>query len=145
MFSDRLAEAVNRFDVHDAAAVSKFRADTRLALETLLRFTHRYWFHQVSHQEQAQHLFNMCRRHLEVDPLYEDVREEVQDMSQYLEAEAVRRQNETMMRTDADRAFAVPLAPPICPGLAHTKSAAPAAGTSRTRCSDAPESRPDLP
>jgi Mg2+ and Co2+ transporter CorA len=33
-----------------------------------------------------------------VDQLYTDVREEVQDMSQYLEAEAARRQNETMMR-----------------------------------------------
>ena len=63
-----------------------------------LRFTHRYWFHEVSHHEQAQHLFNMCRQHLEVDQLYTDVREEVQDMSQYLEAEAARRQNETMMR-----------------------------------------------
>ena len=98
MFSDRLAEAVNRLDVRDAAAVLKFRADTRLALETFLRFTHRYWFHEVSHHEQAQHLFNMCRQHLEVDQLYTDVREEVQDMSQYLEAEAARRQNETMMR-----------------------------------------------
>jgi hypothetical protein len=98
MFSDRLAEAVNRLDVRDATAVLKFRADTRLALETFLRFTHRYWFHEVSHHEQAQHLFNMCRQHLEVDQLYNDVREEVQDMSQYLEAEAGRRQNETMMR-----------------------------------------------
>jgi hypothetical protein len=98
MFSDRLAEAVNRLDVRDAGAVLKFRADTRLALETFLRFTHRYWFHEVSHHEQAQHLFNMCRQHLEVDQLYTDVREEVQDMSQYLEAEAARRQNETMMR-----------------------------------------------
>ena len=98
MFSDRLAEAVNRLNVHDAAAVLKFRGDTRLALETFLRFTHRYWFHEVSHHEQAQHLFNMCRQHLEVDQLYNDVREEVQDMSQYLEAEAARRQNETMMR-----------------------------------------------
>jgi CorA-like Mg2+ transporter protein len=98
MFSDRLAEAVNRLDVRDAGAVLKFRADTRLAHETFLRFTHRYWFHEVSHHEQAQHLFNMCRGHLEVDQLYNDVREEVQDMSQYLEAEAARRQNETMMR-----------------------------------------------
>ncbi|HJZ31014.1 MAG TPA: CorA family divalent cation transporter [Hyphomicrobiaceae bacterium] len=98
MFSDRLAAAVNRLDMRDAAAVLKFRIDTRLALETFLRFTHRYWFHEVSHHDQAQHLFNMCRQHLEVDQLYNDVREEVQDMSQYLEAEAARRQNETMMR-----------------------------------------------
>src|SRR5258705_13778734 len=87
MFSDRLAEAVNRLELGKAAAVLKFRAETRLALETFLRFTHRYWFHELSHDEQAQHLFNMCRQHLEVEQLYNDVREEVQDMSQYLEAE----------------------------------------------------------
>jgi Mg2+ and Co2+ transporter CorA len=40
----------------------------------------------------------MCRQRLEVDQRYSDVRAEVQDMSQYLEAIAGRRQNETMMR-----------------------------------------------
>ncbi|NJO35049.1 MAG: hypothetical protein HC869_19995 [Rhodospirillales bacterium] len=33
-----------------------------------------------------------------MDRLYDDVRLEVQDISQYLEAEAARRQNDTMMR-----------------------------------------------
>jgi hypothetical protein len=98
MFSDRLAAAVNRLDVLSNLAVQAFRTDTRRALETFLRFTHRYWFLEVSNQEQARELFNLCRRHLDLDRVYDDVRQEVQDMSQYLEAEAARRQNETMMR-----------------------------------------------
>ncbi|MDX2205862.1 MAG: CorA family divalent cation transporter [Hyphomicrobiaceae bacterium] len=105
MFSDQLAGAVNRLDVRDYLAVQAFRADTRLALETFLRFTHRYWFLEVSRQEQARELFSLCRRHLDLDRLYDDVRQEVQDMSQYLEAEAGRRQNETMMRLTVVTAF----------------------------------------
>jgi len=98
MFSDRLAEAVNRLDVTDSRAVLAFRATTRQALETFLRFTHRYWYHVVSNEEQAHDLFELCRGHLELDCLYEDVRQEVQEMSQFLENEAMRRQNESVSR-----------------------------------------------
>lgn len=105
MFSDRLSEAVNRLDVNDPKAVKDFRAATRLALETFLRFTHRYWFHSVSNQDQAHELFALCRRHLELDELYEDIRQEVQEMSQYLENEAARRQNDSMVRLTVVTAF----------------------------------------
>lgn len=105
MFSDRLAEAVNRLDVRDAQAVLAFRAATREALETFLRFTHRYWFHVVSNQDQARDLFDLCRSHLDLDRLYEDVRQEVQEMSQYLENEAMRRQNESVARLTVVTAF----------------------------------------
>lgn len=98
MFSDRLAEAVNRLDVTDSRAVLAFRATTRQALETFLRFTHRYWYHVVSNEEKAHDLFELCRGHLELDCLYEDVRQEVQEMSQFLENEAMRRQNESVSR-----------------------------------------------
>lgn len=105
MFSDRLAEAVNRLDVRDPRAVLAFRAATRQALETFLRFTHRYWFHVVSNQQQAHDLFALCRDHLELDTLYEDVRQEVQEMSQFLENEAMRRQNESVSRLTVVTAF----------------------------------------
>lgn len=98
MFSDRLAEAVGRLDIRDPGAVHAFRQATRDALETFLRFTHRYWFSEVSDQTETADLFDLCRRHLGVDRLYADIRQEVQDMAQYLEAEAVRRQNETVVR-----------------------------------------------
>jgi CorA-like Mg2+ transporter protein len=105
MFSDRLAEAVNRLDVGDPQAVQDFRASTRHALETFLRFTHRYWFHAVSNQDQARDLFVLCRRHLGLDELYEDIRQEVQEMSQYLENEATRRQNDSIVRLTVVTAF----------------------------------------
>lgn len=98
MFSDRLAKAVSRLDTTDVAAVRSFRLETRHALETFLRFTHRYWFHVISNQVHVHDLFALCRKHLEVDRLYDDVREELKEMSEFLENEAMRRQNETMTR-----------------------------------------------
>jgi hypothetical protein len=98
MFSDRLAEAVGQLDIRDAVAVQAFRRVTREALEAFLRFTHRYWFSQVSDQAETADLFEMCRQQLALDRLYGDIRQEVQDMSQYLENEAMRRQNETVVR-----------------------------------------------
>jgi hypothetical protein len=98
MFSDRLAAAVGRLEVGNPQAMLAFRKESRQAHEVLLRFTHRYWFHEVSNNEQARDLFDLCRRHLGLDRLYQDVRQEVQDMSEYLENEVMRRQNESMMR-----------------------------------------------
>jgi hypothetical protein len=98
MFSDRLAGAVGRLEVGNPQAMLAFRKESRQAHEVFLRFTHRYWFHEVSNNEQARDLFELCRRHLGLDRLYQDVRQEVRDMSEYLENEAMRRQNESMMR-----------------------------------------------
>ncbi len=75
-----------------------FRAASRRALETFLRFTQRYWFHAVSNQTQSHDLFALSRKHLEVDRLYEDIRQEIREMSEFLENEALRKQNDTMTR-----------------------------------------------
>ncbi len=98
MFSDRLTEAMSRLDANDKATVQSFRAASRRALETFLRFTHRYWFHAVSNQTQAHDLFALCRSHLDVDRLYDDIRQEIQEMSEFLENEALRRQADTVTR-----------------------------------------------
>ncbi len=98
MFSDRLAGAVHRLDIADPKAVLAFRGAIRQELERFLRFTHRYWFHALSSNELDRELFSLSRRHLELDRLYEDVRAEIEEMSQFLENEALRRQNESMMR-----------------------------------------------
>jgi hypothetical protein len=98
MFSDRLSAAVSQFDVADAVSVRAFRAETRRALETFLRFTHRYWFQEVSGQVQTRALFDLCRRHLGLDRLHAEVRQELEDMSAYLEGETLRRQNASMVR-----------------------------------------------
>jgi len=98
MYSDRLAEAVARLDVANRDELRGFRAQTRLALENFLRFTHRYWFHAISNQSDAHDLFALCRTHLDIDPLYEQIRQEVEAMSQYLENEATRKQQESVAR-----------------------------------------------
>ncbi len=98
MFSDRLVGAVSRLDITDAKANRVFRRDIRHAHENFLRFAHRYWFHDISHQAQVRELFEMTRRHLQLDSLYCEVREELQDMGNFLEVEAMRKQNDTVVR-----------------------------------------------
>lgn len=98
MFSDRLTGAISRLEANNQNAIVAFRAASRRALQTFLRFTHRYWFSSVSNQTQAHDIFALCRSHLDIDRLYDDIRQEIQEMSDFLENEAVRRQSDTMMR-----------------------------------------------
>ncbi|HEX9179343.1 MAG TPA: hypothetical protein VF859_03030 [Burkholderiales bacterium] len=98
MLSDRLVGAVSRLDIHDVDSVKRFKRRIREIFEIFLRFTHRYWFHEISIQAQAKALFDMWRGHLGTDQLYAEVREEVQDMSQYLDSDSFRRQANTVVR-----------------------------------------------
>jgi hypothetical protein len=98
MFSDRLVAAVNRLDITDVEANRVFRRDIRQVLENFLRFAHRYWFQEISNQAQARELYMMTRQHLDLDLLYRGIREELQDMGNFLDVEAMRRQNETVVR-----------------------------------------------
>ena len=55
--SDELAVAMNRLDVGDTESVRQFKRTIRQSMEVFLRFTHRYWFHEVSNQELARSIF----------------------------------------------------------------------------------------
>lgn len=98
MLSERLTIATGNMEISDADSVRTFRRSIRQSLETFLRFTHRYWFHEVSDQAHARQLFQMWTEHLGSERLYSEVREEIQDMNQYLEAGSMRRQTNTMVR-----------------------------------------------
>lgn len=98
MFSDRLVEALKRLDVADADSVKRFKRVIRASFEGFLRFTHRYWFHEISEQAQARALFRLTARHLEIDPLYAEVKERMADMNGYLDADSLRRQANTVVR-----------------------------------------------
>jgi hypothetical protein len=98
MLSDRITVAISRLDIESAQSARAFRLTMRRALETFLRFSHRYWFHEVSDQARARELFRLWTSHLGSDRLYSEVREEIQDMNQYLEAEGARHQNNTVVR-----------------------------------------------
>jgi hypothetical protein len=96
--SDELAVAMNRLEVGDTESVRQFKRTIRQSMEVFLRFTHRYWFHEVSSQELARSIFGRLTRHLRNDALYDEVRNEVADMNEYLDTDSVRRQANTILR-----------------------------------------------
>jgi uncharacterized protein YijF (DUF1287 family) len=96
--SDELAVAMNHLRVGEIESVKEFKRTIRQSMEVFLRFTHRYFFHSVSNQDQARQLFRRLRDHLNIDELYEEVRTEVMDMSNYLDTDSVRRQANTVLR-----------------------------------------------
>ena len=98
MSSDKLVEALKQLDLNDLASVRRFKRDIRASFSAFLRFTHRYWFHEVAEQAQARALFNMCAKHLELDPLFVEVKQRIADMNSYLEADSLRRQANTVVR-----------------------------------------------
>jgi hypothetical protein len=98
MYSARLVDALERLDVADADSVREFKRRIRRAFEGFLRFTHRYWFHDVSEQAQARALFHLTADHLGLDALYAEVKERIADMNAYLDADSLRRQANTVVR-----------------------------------------------
>ena len=105
MLSDRMVDALNHLDIRDAESVKRFKRTIRQLREIFLRFTHRYWFHEVSDQPQAKELYRMTSRYLGTDPLYEEIREELGDMANYLESDTLRRQANTVVRLTVVTAF----------------------------------------
>ena len=98
MFSDRLAEALNCLNVMDANSVRRFKRRIRASFEGFLRFTHRYWFKDISEQALVRALFGMCSVQLGLERLHAEVKVRVEDMNGYLEADSLRRQANTVVR-----------------------------------------------
>lgn len=96
--SDELAVAMNRLMVGNPRSIRAFKRTIRQMMEVFLRFTHRYWFHEVSSQEIARDLFARLTRHLDNEAMYQEVRHEVTDMNQYLDSDSARRQANTILR-----------------------------------------------
>ena len=96
--SDELAVAMNRLTVGDAPSVRNFKRTIRQMMEVFLRFTHRYWFHKVSQQPLAHAVYERLTRELGNVEHYQEVRNEVTDMNQYLDSDSARRQANTILR-----------------------------------------------
>jgi hypothetical protein len=96
--SDELAVAMNRLVIGNTESVKAFKRTIRQMMEVFLRFTHRYWFCQLSNQELAQSVFDKLQRHLGNEALYQEVRDEVMDMNGYLDSDSARRQTNTVLR-----------------------------------------------
>lgn len=98
VFSDILVDAVNDLDIRNDTSVRRFKRRIRANFETFLRFTHRYWFHELSERSHMQSIFRICSDHLRNDALYDEVRDEIREMSQYLDSDSQRRQSNTVVR-----------------------------------------------
>jgi hypothetical protein len=98
MLADRLVVAISRLDIRQPESIRVFKRSIRQTMEIFLRFTHRYWFHAVSDQAQARDLFTLWSRQLGTDALFDETRQEIQDMTHYLDSDQVRRQAETVVR-----------------------------------------------
>ena len=98
MFSDGLSRAMRDLDLRSPESIKRFKRSIRIAFEGFLRFTHRYWFHEISDQAQVHALFQLCASHLGLDPLYAEVKDRIADMSSYLDADSLRRQANTVVR-----------------------------------------------
>jgi len=105
--SDQLAVAMNRLEVGDTESVKQFKRSIRQATEIFLRFTHRYWYHQISNQDLARSLFQRTRQHLATQVLYDEVRQEMMDMNGYLDSDSLRRQANTVLRLTVVTIFAM--------------------------------------
>jgi hypothetical protein len=98
MLSDRMVQTVTDLDTARPETVRRFRTEIRVLLEKFLRFTHRYWFQEVSDQVQARNVYRILMTHIGTERLYADVRDELQDMSAYLDSDLLRRQSMTFLR-----------------------------------------------
>ena len=96
--SDELAVAMNRLTVGVPDSVRAFKRTIRQMMEVFLRFTHRYWFHEVSNQAVARDVYARLRRQLGTAEIYDEVRSEVVDMNNYLDSDSFRRQANTVLR-----------------------------------------------
>ena len=107
MFSDRLVDTIHDLDVHDRNSIRRFRIRVHTSFDSFLRFTHRYWFKVLSEHPHMQALHRACVRHLGNDELYAEVKEELRDMSQYLDSDAQRRQSTTVTRLTVVTTFSL--------------------------------------
>jgi Mg2+ and Co2+ transporter CorA len=107
VFSDRMVDAVHDLDIRSSQSISRFRRRVYAGFEAFLRFTHRYWFHELSERPHVQSLYRMCSKHLGNDQLYQEVKEELRDMSQYLDSNAQRQQSTTIVRLTVVTTFSM--------------------------------------
>ena len=107
VFSDRMVDAVHDLDIRVAHSISRFRRRVYAGFEAFLRFTHRYWFHELSERPHVQALYRKCSENLGNDALYQEVKEELKDMSQYLDSNAQRQQSTTIVRLTVVTVFSM--------------------------------------
>lgn len=96
MFSEKRSQAVA--DWKSEKDKPEFRKRIKLIQESLLRFTQRYWFIDISNQVQARELFDLWKKHLGVEKWFEQVKEETININEFLDAEQQEKQAKSSVR-----------------------------------------------
>lgn len=99
-FRDRLVTAMSLLSDYAPETVKAFKCEIRLTHENFLRFAHRYWFSEISTQGPAHEIFARWVNLLGTDCLFAEVREEANDMMDYLDSDGLRRQANSVVRLD---------------------------------------------
>ncbi|MCI4677671.1 hypothetical protein K9U39_02900 [Rhodoblastus acidophilus] len=98
MMSNRVVDVISRLERRDSRSVSRFRHDIREISASFLRFTHRYYFCEVSDQAILRDVFRIWRGQMRTEALFQELREEVNDMEAFMEADLLRRQAVTILQ-----------------------------------------------
>jgi len=98
MVTDKLVHAICNLDITNKCSYKEFADTIKLLKESFLRFTHRYWFNEVTNQTVAKDLFQMVRKHNHSDEKLQEVSQRIIDMQEYIENQEVRIQSDTVIR-----------------------------------------------
>jgi hypothetical protein len=98
MIGDQLVAALKGLDPANPDSVQTFRNETLRLQESFLHFSQRYFFTEISGRAHVRDLFRIIRKHMNIDALFSEVRGELFDLVQYLDSNALRRQNTSMHR-----------------------------------------------
>jgi hypothetical protein len=98
MMSNRLVEVIRRLNPSDNRTVGRFRRDIRGLSAAFLRFTHRYYFTEVSDQAILRDIFRIWSAQLGTAAMFAELRDEVNDGESFMEADLLRRQAVTILQ-----------------------------------------------
>jgi len=89
--SQQLTELVSRqgddIELPDLTEVRRF-------YDQFVEFTQTYWFDEITPQEQGQQIFDQWKKHLRIQPMYDEVRQELRDLREYSDLKASAEQND---------------------------------------------------
>lgn len=93
--SERLTEMVRRNRTGKEIVIPD-RHEVRKFYDQFVEFTQNFWFDEISPQVQGQQLFDIWRRHLRIQELYDEVHKELKDLVDYAELRAADKLNQTV-------------------------------------------------
>jgi len=87
-FSDQITDVVRRFppgSLSDPKCLRDFADQIRQLHSDFMRFVNLYWFTEVTHQDQGIELFKIMRKSFELDPMYAQVKDELERADELVE------------------------------------------------------------